>query len=50
MIKNEMRALVGGCTSEGTKVLALEELKEGMKEFLKESKNFLLKESDESNN
>ncbi len=33
MIKNEMMALVGGCTSEGTKVLAPENLKDEFKKI-----------------
>ena len=33
MIKNEMMALVGGCTSEGTKVLAPENLKNEFKKI-----------------
>ena len=34
MIKNEMMALVGGCTSEGTKVLAPLELKDEFKKII----------------
>ncbi len=48
MIKNEMMALVGGCTSEGTKVLAPEELKDEFKKIT--MTNFDIHTNDDSEN